>query len=245
MDFDLHDRRPRRGPTMRPPSRTQTRVALVAVAVGVGLLVGVQMAQRDAATERLAAESPEDLTRILAELNAEADGLARQIAELRVKLFRYEDTAEGDRLAVQDARKTLRDLRVLAGTTPVRGSGVALTVADPRGRVTWEPFLDLVQELRDAGAEAIAVNDLRIVASSWFGPGEVGVTVDGQEAVPPYRIEAIGASEGMREALEIPGGPLSLIRALLDVRVTLEAEDALRLPALKREIAFRYARPAS
>lgn len=230
---------------MRPPSRAQTRIALVAVSVAVGLLVGVQVARQDAGTARLAAESPEDLTRILAELNAEADGLARQIAELRVKLFRYEDTAERDRLAVRDARKTLRDLQVLAGTTEVRGSGVTLTIVDRRGRVSWEPFLDLVQELRDAGAEAIAVNDLRIVASSWFGPADVGVAVDGEEAVPPYRIQAIGSSDDIAEALEIPGGPLSLIRALLDVQVTVEAREDLRVPALKREIAFRYARPAS
>ena len=230
---------------MRPPSRTQTRIALVAVSVAVGLLVGVQVARQDAGTARLAAESPDDLTRILAELNAEADGLARQIAELRVKLFRYENTVERDRLAVRDARKSLRDLQVLAGTTDVRGPGLAVTIADRRGRVTWEPFLDLVQELRDAGAEAIAVNDLRIVASSWFGPAEVGVTVDGQEAVPPYRVEAIGSPEDMAEALEIPGGPLSLVRALLDVQVTVEVEEDLRVPALKREMSFRYARPAS
>ena len=230
---------------MRPPSRTQTRIALVAVSVAVGLLVGVQVVQQDAGTARLAAESPEDLTRILAELNTEADGLARQIAELRVKLFRYENTVERDRLAVRDARKSLRDLQVLAGTTDVRGPGLAVTIADRRGRVTWEPFLDLVQELRDAGAEAIAVNDLRIVASSWFGPAEVGVTVDGQEAVPPYRVEAIGSPEDMAEALEIPGGPLSLVRALLEVQVTVEVEEDLRVPALKREISFRYARPAS
>jgi uncharacterized protein YlxW (UPF0749 family) len=230
---------------MRPPSRTQTRIALVAVSVAVGLLVGVQVVRQDAGTARLAAESPDDLTRILAELNTEADELARQIAELQVKLFRYEDTAERDRLAVRDARKTLRDLRVLAGTTDVRGPGLAVTIADRRGRVTWEPFLDLVQELRDAGAEAIAVNDLRIVASSWFGPAEAGVTVDGQETGPPYRVEAIGSSDDIAEALEIPGGPLSLIRALLDVQVTVELERDLRVPALKREISFRYARPAS
>ena len=102
---------------MRPPSRTQTRIALVTVAVAVGLLVGIQAAQQDSGTARLAAESPDDLTRILAELNEEADVLARQREALRVKLLLYEDTAQRAQLAVRDARKSLRDLQVLAGTT--------------------------------------------------------------------------------------------------------------------------------
>lgn len=245
MDFRIPDRVERRGPTMRPPSRTQTRIALVVVAIAVGLLIGVQVGSQDPATSRLAEETPEDLARILADLNTEADRLGRQVAELRVKLFEYENVAQREKVALDDARQSLRDLQVLAGTTQVQGPGVSLTLSDARGRVGWEVFLDLVQELRDAGAEAIAVNDARIVASSWIGPAEAGVTVDGEGVVPPYRIEAIGPPADLREALDIPGGPLSLIQAQVDVRVSVQESERLVLPALRREITFRYARPAS
>ncbi|HEX6262745.1 MAG TPA: DUF881 domain-containing protein [Actinomycetota bacterium] len=245
MDYlDLHDPGPRR-PTMRPPSRTQTRIALVVVALAVGLLVGVQARTRGDATARLAAEAPEDLARILSDLNEEADQLARQLADLRLRLFRYEGTAERGDLALRDARKTLRDLQVLAGTTEVRGPGLRVDIADQMARVSWEPMLDLVQELRDAGAEAIAVSGVRVVASSWFGPGDAGITIDGEHLVPPYRIEAIGDPPGLREALGIPGGPISLIEAQPGVSISAQELDRMRLPALRREITFRYARPAS
>ena len=78
--------RERRGPTMRPPSRLQTRIALVLVAAAVGFLVGVQARSSEQASNRLAAESPEDLTRILADLNAEADRLAEEVSDLQVRL---------------------------------------------------------------------------------------------------------------------------------------------------------------
>jgi len=246
MDYlDLHEASGRRRPTMRPPSRTQTKIALVVVALAVGLLVGVQAGRQDEGAARLAAESPEDLARILSDLNAEADQLARQVADLRLKLFQYEGTAEREDLALRDARKTFRDLQVLAGTTDVRGPGVAVEIGDQMGRVSWEPMLDLVQELRDAGAEAIAVNDVRVVASTWFAPREAGITIDGEQLVPPYLIQAIGDPPSLREALGIPGGPILLIEAQPGVTITIEDRGRIRLPALRREIAFRYARPAS
>lgn len=233
----------RRGPTMRPPSRTRTRALATLVALAVGLLVAMQLNARDEETSRLAAESPEDLTRILADLNAEADALGRQLADLRLKLFQYRSSAERDELALEDARKRLADLQVLAGIEPVRGPGLRIGVSDPRGRVTWDQVLDLVQELRDAGAEAVAVSGIRVVASTWFGSAEPGVVVDGERLLPPYTVEAIGSGSGMREALAIPGGPLSVMEAQPEVTVHVQ-EVRLRLPAVREEAAFEHARPA-
>lgn len=242
LEFDHGSER--RGPSMRPASRTRTRIALVVVAMAVGVLVGMQIAQRGDETGRLAAESPEDLTRILADLNAEADALGRQVTELRLRLVRYRDAAGREGLALQDARKALQDLQVLAGVTPVVGPGVVLSIQDPRSRVSWETFLDLVQELRDAGAEAVALDDLRVVASSWFGPHDGGVVLDGEVVAPPYRLEAIGTPGDLREALAIPGGPLSLMEAQPGVGVAVQESERLELPPLQRETTFRYARPA-
>jgi uncharacterized protein YlxW (UPF0749 family) len=233
-----------RGPTMRPPSRLQTRVALILVAAAVGFLVGVQARISEEGSSRLAAESPEDLTRILGDLNTEADRLAREVSGLQVRLVRYRTSAEQDDLLLEDARKTLADLRVLSGTVPVRGPGVVVVVSDPGGRVTWELLLDLVQELRDAGAEAIAINEQRVVASTWFGPDTSGVAVDGERLAPPYEVKAVGPADAITEALGIPGGPVAVISAQPDVTLDVVGAGRLLLPALQREIAFRYARPA-
>jgi uncharacterized protein YlxW (UPF0749 family) len=157
----------RRGPTMRPPSRLQTRIAAAVVAGAVGLVVGIQAGESGTdRIGRLAQERPEDLTRILSDLNVEADRLARQVAELRVRLERYRDAATGSDVAVRDARRMLRDLEVLSGAVPVEGPGVSVTITDPSGAVGWDLMLDLVQELRDAGAEAVAIDEVRVAAST-------------------------------------------------------------------------------
>src|SRR5918996_5368769 len=228
---------------MRPPSRLQTRVALVLVAAAVGFLVGVQARSSEQASNRLAAESPEDLTRILADLNAEADRLAEEVSDLQVRLVRYRTSAERDELLLEDAQKTLADLRVLSGTVPVRGTGVVIRISDPDRRVTWELLLDLIQELRDAGAEAIAIDEHRVVASTWFGPAPSGIAVDGVEIAPPYEVRAVGPTEAIAEALGIPGGPVAVISAQPEVTLDVVQAGRLLLPSLQREMAFRYARP--
>jgi uncharacterized protein YlxW (UPF0749 family) len=219
-----------RRPSMRPPARIQSRAALVVVALVVGFLIAVQ-ATRDPGLSRLAAERPEDLTRVLADLGEEADELTRQVAALRVRLSRYRSSARTEELALRDARETLADLQVLSGTVPVEGPGVSLDIEDPGLRVEWSAMLDLIQELRDAGAEAIAVGGARVIASTWFGPADEGILVDGDPVSPPYAIGAIGPGEELAEALRLPGGPLTLIEALPGVRVQIQVETALGLPA--------------
>ena len=216
---------------MRPPPRIQSRAVFALVALAVGFLVAVQAAgSEDRPLSRLAAERPEDLTRVLADLNEEADQLARELAELRVKLARYQGSARSDELAVRDARKALADLQVLTGTVPVEGPGVVVRVADDAGRVGWEALLDMIQEIRDAGAEAIAVNGRRVVASTWLGPADGGAVVDGARIGPPYELEAIGPPDVIAEAMDIPGGPLSVLSALPGVSASVREVEGLLLP---------------
>lgn len=246
MTFDERERHwyGGRRPSMRPPARIQSRLALGGVALVVGFLLAVQ-ATRDPGLSRLAAERPEDLTRILADLGEEADELTRQVGQLRVKLSRYRSSVRTDEVAVRDARETLADLQVLAGVVPVRGPGIRISIEDPGAEVEWDAMLDLIQELRDAGAEAIAVGDIRVVASTWFGASEDGLAVDGDPVAGPYEISAIGPPEDLAEAMDLPGGPLTVIGARPGVQVRVRTEDDITLPATEETPAFEHARGAS
>jgi uncharacterized protein YlxW (UPF0749 family) len=229
---------------MRPPSRLQTRIAAAVVAGAVGLVVGIQAGESGTdRIGRLAQERPEDLTRILSDLNVEADRLGRQVAELRVRLERYRDAATGSDVAVRDARRMLRDLEVLSGAVPVEGPGVSVTITDPSVAVGWDLMLDLVQELRDAGAEAVAIDEVRVGASSWLGPADGSLVVDGRPVTPPYEVVAIGPPEPIRGALGLAGGPLTVIQAEPTVSVRVDDVESLTVPALRGEMRFEYARP--
>jgi uncharacterized protein YlxW (UPF0749 family) len=233
-----------RRPSMRPPVRIESRVALVVVALAVGFLVAIQATENQGdRVSRLAAESPEDLAQILADLNDQADELSSEVSSLGVRLARYRESTETEDLALRDARKSLADLQVLAGVVPVEGPGLVVSLSDPQRRVEWDALLDLVQELRDAGAEAIAINGHRVVASTWLGSRDGGVTVDGRAVSAPYVVEAIGPGDSLAQALDIPGGSLTVVSTQPEVKVRLRQEDRLVLPAAEAPPSLELAEP--
>ena len=226
-------------------SRSGVRArALVALSVGVvGFLFVSQLTTTRRGTERLAAESESDLTRIFSSLNEESAALRDEISQLRLELAALQSSAERDQLARDAAQRQLTDLQILAGIVPARGPGVAVRIGDPNGAFEFELLLDLVQELRDAGAEAIAVNGRRVGGTTAFSSKGDAVTVDGQTVSQPYEVLAIGDPATLEVGLKIPGGAVDTLDALDGTKVGVERRSDVRVPALDHPPDCRSARP--
>jgi len=245
-------RRPRRRPSDQPgdggsgaaPHPSVAARALVALSVGVvGFLVAAQLGSTHRGTEHLALESESDLTRIFSSLNEESAALRDEISQLRLELAALQSSAERDQLARDAAERQLADLQILAGVVPARGPGVAVHIADPKGSFEFQLLLDLVQELRDAGAEAIAVNGRRVGGTTAFSHGRDGVTVDGQAVTQPYEVLAIGDPSTLEVGLKIPGGAVDTLDALDGTKVSVERRSDVRVPALDHPPTFKAAHP--
>jgi len=241
--------------------RVLNRVVVAILAAAVGFLLVSQLRGQPRFTQRLEAESEGDLARILASLNNETDALRDEISTLKIQLITLQSSSQQDEAAARAARDQLNALEVLAGTVPVHGPGVAMHVDDPKHTLTYDVMVDIVQELRDAGAEAIAVNGHRVGAASAFtehddgsnhdgpnrdGPNRDGtVALDGDTLAPPYRIEAIGQPDTLDAGLAIPGGAVDTLKASKGVTVRVDRQADVRLPALARPPTFSAARPVA
>jgi uncharacterized protein YlxW (UPF0749 family) len=223
--------------------RAGLRVAIAVVCGVLGFLLVAQVRATEVVGERLEAEREEDLARILADLNAQSDRLQTEITELRITLLEFESSAEREELALRSLQRRLDDLRILAGVVAAEGEGVVITVDDPAGSVTQDLLVDTIQELRDAGAEAIAVNGIRLVASSAFAVRNERLLLDGQPITPPYRISAVGPAETIAQALRIPGGSVATLQAAPGVVTTLETRAQLIVPPRAEAVPFVYGQP--
>ena len=88
--------------------------------------------------------------------------------------------------ALEQSQKELATLGILAGTRAATGPGITITVAVNASRYRANNLLDGIEELRDAGAEAMQINDeVRIIAQTSFQDGDNGIVVDGRELTPP------------------------------------------------------------
>jgi uncharacterized protein YlxW (UPF0749 family) len=163
--------------------------------------------------------------------------LQRQLAELQ---------SGSDRAAVAEraARERLDSYSVLAGTRAARGPGIRLDIADPAGTVTGAMLLDAVSELRGAGAEAMQIGQVRVVAQTSFVDAESSGVRVGQDLLgPPYRILAIGDGASLARAMAIPGGILEQLRARRATPSVTEL-DSVEITARHTPAAATYARPA-
>jgi uncharacterized protein YlxW (UPF0749 family) len=217
---------------------------LIAIVTGmVGFLLVSQIRGTQPFRQKLQAEDEGDLTRILASLSTEADSLRDEISSLKLQLLTLQTSNQRDTSAATAADDQLKALEVLSGTVAVTGPGITLTIDDPSGAVAYDTMIDIVQELRDAGAEAIGVNDVRVGVTSNFAERDGKVTLDDTTLSAPFRVNAIGQGATLEGGLKIPGGAIDTLTALRDVHPTVLRTAKLVIPALAKPPAFRVARP--
>jgi uncharacterized protein YlxW (UPF0749 family) len=219
-------------------TRANLFAALLAVVLGFAIATQVQQTQQQG-LEQL---REEELVRILDDVSQDAARLGNDSRALEATRDRLLSGADSSAEALRAAKERLDTLGILAGTLPATGPGIELTITDPQGKVTSALLLDAVQELRDAGAEAVQIGDVRVVASTYFTDGAGGVEVSGRLVRPPYVIRAIGDSATMASAMDIPGGVNESVRRLGAVS-TVEQRDTVDITALHTLEEPQYARP--
>jgi uncharacterized protein YlxW (UPF0749 family) len=217
---------------------------LVAILIGA-LALAITVQVRDAPDDDYENARSEDLVELLKSLDASNQRLDRQIADLTVSRDDLLDSSKRSAAAQEQARAQADALAILAGTAPATGPGVVVTVSDPDGGVDAGALLDAVEELRNAGAEAIAINGtVRVVGPTYFIDTDESVRVGGRDVKPPYVIEAIGDTDTMATATQIRGGLVDTIERR-GGSVTVNRRARVTITALADVRTPEYARPDS
>jgi uncharacterized protein YlxW (UPF0749 family) len=224
-----------------PRRRRQDPLALTVVAAILGFLVVVQLKSQAAAAPGLAGQSAQELTVLIANLSTRNDQLRDEVSALEAQAADL--TAGGVRgeSSVDAVRSDLARVRAWIGLAPVRGPGVEVTVAGP---VPGDAIEDLLNELRNAGAEAVEVEGVRIVPGAVVAGRAGALTLDGRTLGTPLHIRAIGTPSILTGSLTRIGGPIAQLGARFpDVLIEVEAVDSVDLPATDRPLVPAHGQP--
>ncbi len=235
---------------LRPRAR-RVDLAVAGLLLVLGFALAVQVRSTDNEGP-LTNARPEDLVQILDELDNRNDRLRQEIAAL-AETQRALTSGSGDSAAaLAEAQRRTQLLGVVAGTLPATGAGVTVRITDPSAKVSAAVLLDALEELRNAGAEAVqlegtaetgAVAAVRVVAQTFFVDSADGIVVDGTALVAPYRFVVIGDPATLAGAMAIPGGIEDAVRQQGGV-VQVDRRDRVRVGALRQLQEPRYARPS-
>ncbi|MEV4632334.1 DUF881 domain-containing protein [Rhodococcus coprophilus] len=228
--------------------RTRATPVFAVLAALLVFLLGTAIATqvRNTGTgDTLDSARPADLLVLLDNLNRREAALRQEITALERTLSSLE--RDGSEAALAEARARLDDLNVQLGTAPATGPGVVLTLNDPRGAVGAEVILDMIQELRAAGADTMQIagaggETVRIGVDSWVTGSAGEVTVDDTALRAPYTVTAIGDGPTLAAALNIPGGVVDAV-ARSGGSLTVEQFPQVEVSALREIEPRQYAQP--
>lgn len=171
--------------------------------------------------------------------------LAEELDELEQSIRQYEQSIASETKHYDEMLTEVDSLRLLLGYLPAKGEGIRVQLEDgeynpnstnPNDYIIHESHvLKMVNELKIAGAEAIAINGQRLHASSYIVCNGPVITIDGHQYPAPFIIEAIGNKDTLLSALELTGG---VIDQLLNdqIKITTEKKDNLTLQSIDGDV---------
>lgn len=224
---------------MLPIKQGQAAIAMVCVVLGIMLAVQFRTTQDIKAS--VPYQRVEDLSRQLSKVEKEREALLSEVYALR--------TATG----AEAATRELQRVKMGAGLLPVQGPGVVVTIDDSKRPskpgenpniylIHDDDILKVINELWAAGAEAISINDQRLVANSEIRCAGPTLSVNNTRYSPPYEISAIGEPKTLESSLKLRGGVIETLQ-FWGIQVSVKKQELVKVPAYKGAFQFQYAKP--
>jgi uncharacterized protein YlxW (UPF0749 family) len=205
------------------------QASLVAVAILIGVL-GVGQLNSQARPSEISSLSAQELSTLIETLTARNRELRAGLADIREQLREYEVSGPQGQSALQVSREDLRRITAFGGLAAVDGQGIVMNVD---GSLDAIALNDLINELRNAGAEAIAVDGVRITARSVAIEGPRSLQIDGVDIGRRFTLRAIGSPDGLLSAMQRPGGIISQLKLFISATILISQAQAVELPASK------------
>lgn len=223
------------------------QISIMAVCLVLGIMLSVQFKNSQNSEVNLRGSRSDEVYEKYIQVTEERDSLAAEVDSLREKLV----NVQNDNDATKELQEELKKSNMAAGLLPVKGPGIIITLNDsPRQLQLGEDpnnllvhdvdIQDVVSELRASGAEAISINNERIIAMSEIRCAGTTILVNTNKIAPPFVIKAIGDPQMLESGLTIKGG---VVKKLKDygLLVQIQKNEEVQIPAFSGALKLKYA----
>ena len=218
--------------------REHLAIGVVLAILGV-LVVGQLRGQ--SGSDALGALSAQELTVLVANLNDQNERLRDEVATIeRQEAALTAAKGRGDS-ALDQLRADLGRIRGWSGVSGLVGPGVSVTV---RGPIGGDGVEDLLNELRNAGAEAIVIGDVRLVPGIVVTGAAGAVALGDTQLGEAFEVRAIGSPQILTGTLTRSGGIIAqLATAYADVDISVTPLEEVRIAPTQRNLTPAHGRP--
>lgn len=183
-----------------------------------------------------------ELTKNLAEWKSKCSEIETQIDEREKKIKEYKEAMVSSKEASDILEQELKQAKMMLGVTEVTGDGIIVKIEDnEENAITATLLLELVNELKLAGAEAICINNQRIVNMTDIVDINNGyILVNSQKVVSPYEISVIGEQTYLESALNIKNAGFVDKYSKIGYTINIEKVDNITIPKYNGEMTLKY-----
>lgn len=233
--------------------RVKSQVGVAVVCAILGFMVAYQfkvLMKQDKALLNTNNKNSTDVTVEIEQYKKQKQELETKVDDLQNQVKNYEKAAAGKSDATKNMLKELEDTRILTGTTDVSGQGITIYLTPDskifgnniEDHITDKHLVYLVNELRFAGAEAISINDIRVVSRTGIRNAGNYILINDEKISPSRRIviQAVGDKNLLYSAMSFPE-VFSDFKGLSDVK--FEKADNIKINKYNKTYKFEYAKP--
>ncbi|ADQ04202.1 protein of unknown function DUF881 [Caldicellulosiruptor owensensis OL] len=237
---------------IKKPTGGQISIALLLLVLGILMSMQIKSVRQSNELKNLEKARAIELAEQINQLRKENVSLRQQIYDLEIKLKEYQDSAASISKTTELLKEELDKVKILAGLTDVEGPGIIVTLNDSKipSQSNVDPnsfllhdsdILQVINELRAAGAEAIAINDQRVVSTTEVRCAGPTISINNTRYSAPYIIKAIGDPKILKNSLEMRGGIIDLLKEF-SIEVKIEEASKIVIPRYTGVLKFNYAK---
>jgi uncharacterized protein YlxW (UPF0749 family) len=229
--------------------KNQIAIGIVCVFLGIIIAMQYKVFQVSLSGGDSLFKKQTDLTNELFVLREEKDQLNSELNDVRTKLQEIEESASTDNAIIKNLKDDVREYEILAGMTDVVGEGIVITIDNPPNDQSgltdvsvvneYDEIVKLVNDLNAAGAEAISINEQRVIAISEIRAAGNSINVNFVPQTAPIVIKAIGKKSALEGAITFRYGQVTKLREA-SLLVDVKAIDEVLIPRYHGLVNFQY-----
>lgn len=182
-------------------------------------------------------------------LKKDIESLSNKYSKYNLQLNKYSDMDTSSSEVLKDIQKELDSNKLILGTTEVTGPGIEITLKDATEEylqtndiynlIHDQDMIQVINDIKNSGAEAIEINGIRIIDRTEIYCNGVFLRINGVKIAAPFYISAIGNKETMRKYLLSPENYLTYLQ-VRDIYVSIDDNENLKIPAYQGTIDSSY-----
>lgn len=230
------------------------KIILGLFSIIVGILISTQMKLKVESIAPITLKSLQTTKDEITFLNNEIYEMEKIIEQKEEELQTIMDIHKGEENIVDILQDDLEINMTSSGRTVLEGPGIKITMYDNMSSeiigldinddvIHDVDILNILNDLKIAGAEAISINDQRVVATSEIICGGPIIRINGKSIGTPFVIKAIGDPKLLMASVNAPGTYGDILRSVYQIGFEPESQESIRIPAYNGNFNYTYAKP--